>query len=104
VEIGSIAPIDCFGSLQHSGGQTQGTLTSSINGILYIHNIFDFDVADSGALSFFIPAICLDLDFGGITFSNPAFSLIVNTHEMYSLSWDGMYVEVGGEKKLDLRL
>lgn len=79
-------------------------ITSSINGILYIHNIFDFDVADSGALSFFIPAICLDLDFGGITFSNPAFSLIVNTHEMYSLSWDGMYVEVGGEKKLDLRL
>ena len=104
VEIGSIAPINCFDSLQHSGGQTQGTITAPISGILYIRDIFDFDVADSGTLSLFISAIGLDLEIGGIALRNPAFSLIVNTKKSFSFTWDGMYVEVGGEKKLDLRL
>ena len=107
IQIGSsLEPIICGGLLSYSGGK-EGGLTGSISahivGTVQVEDIFDLSEAgDDVKLS--IEELDLELDIGKVGVSNSSFVFNYGEKPSFTLSWEGMKIEVGGTKKLDLHL
>ena len=100
----NIGPVECRGLLNYTGdksGTTSGELSANVMGPVQIKDIFDLSEAgDDVKLN--IEEIDLELDIGAVTAESPSFIFYYGKKPSFVLSWDGMRIEVGGTKKLDL--
>jgi hypothetical protein len=105
IYIGSIGPVNCSGVLMYSGGRDgglSGVINAQIVGTVELEDVFD--LSEVGDLELNIEELNLEIDIGSVSVTDPSFAFNYNEDPSFLLEWDGMRIEVGGEKKLDLYL